>query len=496
MLRHGNVVAVEHFGMEADSLFMVMEWVHGVDACALLQRLHDRGQTLPIDAALFIVSEILAGLEYAHAKRDDQGRWLEIVHRDVTPHNVMVSFEGGVKLADFGIAKATSRLHQTQAGAIKGKVPYMAPEQARGLALDRRTDLFAVGVTAYELLAGRRPYVGASETECVFAMLSESRPKLRVLRSEVSAGVEAFVDKLLASAPEARFQDAGEALIALERECRPDSGQRTLKLLLRELYADEDFSTLSPRFANAASAAIEPQHALDATVPASAPFPHPAAGPHAAPPMSDDAPTTVRAAPFVAPPRGIAPPTREHRPVDLTPGPIAVVRVPHEAAALAKANSPRRTLSTATIVGVTLALGLGAGSLATRAVSSDVRAASATAASAAPPLRAEIRVATRPESTLAPDGGANEAHALAETIAPTQATPELATLSAVAEPWGFLRLDGGHTTETRATWRVPPGHHRVSATRMDVTITREVTLAPGTRQSVRIVFPMNRSPTP
>ena len=188
-LRHPNIVAVEHFGEHAGTLYMAMEWVHGVNLSELHKTVTASGRTIPTWAVCFILGEVLAGLHYAHAKVDARGQWLQIVHRDVSPHNVMVSFAGEVKLADFGIAKATSRLHQTAGAVIKGKVAYLAPEQATSGILDGRTDLFALGVTAYEMLAGCLPHQGPTPTAVLVAALHAQHRPLHTLRPDLPAGL-------------------------------------------------------------------------------------------------------------------------------------------------------------------------------------------------------------------------------------------------------------------------------------------------------------------
>ncbi|MFO0651984.1 MAG: serine/threonine-protein kinase [Polyangiales bacterium] len=248
-LRHSNIVAVDHFGTFEGALFMCSEWVHGVDARRLLTRLAELGRAMPVDAALFVVSEVLKALEYAHGKIDG-GAWLQIVHRDVSPHNVMISYSGDVKLTDFGIARATSRLHQTRGDMIKGKLAYMAPEQASGDLLDHRADLFAVGVVAYELLTGRRPFKGESDIDGVQRMLRGERVAISTHRADVSPEVERFVDTLMAISPDERFIDAGVALDELGQLPSVASGARSLQRLLREVYADVPFSTLPPRLAS------------------------------------------------------------------------------------------------------------------------------------------------------------------------------------------------------------------------------------------------------
>ncbi len=248
-LRHSNIVAVDDFGNHDGSLFMCSEWVHGVDASRLLARLSERGREMPFDAAMFIVAEVLRALEYAHGKIEN-GAWLQIVHRDVSPHNVMVSYSGDVKLTDFGIARASSRLHQTRGAMIKGKLAYMAPEQAAGDALDHRADLFAVGVVAYELLTGKRPFKGESDIDGVQRMLRGERLPIASHRADVPPAVEDFIDALLAAAPEERFIDSGVALDERGRTGALSSGARSLQRLIRELYAEVAFSTLPPRLAS------------------------------------------------------------------------------------------------------------------------------------------------------------------------------------------------------------------------------------------------------
>ena len=486
-LRHANIVAVEHFDMVDGTLFMAMEWVHGVDASKLLQRVKSHGRTLPLDAVLLIVRELLAALEYAHAKVDARGDCLKIVHRDVSPHNLLVSFHGNVKLTDFGIAKATSSLHHTLGGMIKGKVPYMSPEQATGAPVDRRADLFAVGVTAYELLTGELPHRGSDEFECVRNMLSERRQPLHGLRAEVPVEVEAIVNRLLELAPDERFQSASEALEALLSVPAILTGQRSLQQLLRVLYDDEAFSTLAPRFRHAAHAG-----AFDATVAAPRPiaFAHDAPRSLAAPAHDDDGPTTVRAPVRASARPTTAPTTRQHRPVDPTPGPIAVMRMPEVSTAAA---SPRasRSLAAVTAVGATLVLGVGAGSVGTVALQQRAASASATPADAL--------TSSQPESrSLVDADAATPAHLPApvtSAAAPAPAPPpQTATVTVTAVPWGMLTIDGQHLTETHATWRVTPGRHRISARRLDVALSREIVLTPGERQSLRIVFPTSRTP--
>lgn len=154
-LEHPNIVQVLDFG-DTPELFLVLEYVDGKSLSQLLETARRHGHRLPVPAAMFIVAEAAAGLDHAHRRTDDFGVALGIVHRDVTPSNVLISVEGAVKVGDFGVAKAADNLHRTEAGLALGKLPYMAPEQARGATIDRRVDVFALGVCLWEALTLER----------------------------------------------------------------------------------------------------------------------------------------------------------------------------------------------------------------------------------------------------------------------------------------------------------------------------------------------------
>src|SRR5262245_26827807 len=162
-LTHANIAQIYDLGKIDDSYFIALEFVWGKDLRTIFERARKRGEILPIALSCYVISRICEGLDYAHRKRDAQGDDLQIVHRDVSPQNLLVSYEGEVKIIDFGIAKAANKASKTQAGILKGKFGYMSPEQVRGLPLDRRSDIFSVGIVLYELLTGERLFLGESD---------------------------------------------------------------------------------------------------------------------------------------------------------------------------------------------------------------------------------------------------------------------------------------------------------------------------------------------
>ncbi len=170
-LHHANIVQIYDLGVIEESLFIAMEFVEGQDLRAIFDRLKKLKQPFPSDLAAFIASQALAGLDYAHRKTDAALRPLNIVHRDVSPPNLILSYEGEVKLIDFGIAKAASKASKTQAGILKGKFGYMSPEQVRGMKVDGRSDVFSISIILWEMLACRRLFVGDTD----FATLEKVR---------------------------------------------------------------------------------------------------------------------------------------------------------------------------------------------------------------------------------------------------------------------------------------------------------------------------------
>jgi serine/threonine protein kinase len=215
-LQHPNLVQMYDVGVVDGSYFIAMEYLHGEDVRSVMKTLVRKEDKLPIEHALNVVIGVASGLHYAHEKVGFDGKPLNIIHRDVTPQNIIVTFEGGVKLLDFGIAKASNRFGETRFGTLKGKVPYMSPEQCRGEPLDRRSDIFSFGIMLYELTLGRRLYQGASDFE-VLKQIVEGTVKLP---SEIDPGynrqLETIVMKALEKERDKRYQTAREMQAELE----------------------------------------------------------------------------------------------------------------------------------------------------------------------------------------------------------------------------------------------------------------------------------------
>ena len=148
-LQHANIAQIFDLGKVDDSFFIALEYVHGRDLRSIFDRMRNKGEIMPISMACYVTMQVCEGLDYAHNKRDAQGRELNLIHRDISPQNVLIGYEGECKLIDFGIAKAAGKASKTQAGILKGKFGYMSPEQVRGLPIDKRSDIFAVGIVLY-----------------------------------------------------------------------------------------------------------------------------------------------------------------------------------------------------------------------------------------------------------------------------------------------------------------------------------------------------------
>jgi serine/threonine protein kinase len=220
-LTHPNIVQIFDLGRIDTSYYIAMEYVHGRDLRTILKRAREKGVPMPQDLCLRIVSLVSSALEYAHRKKDDRGRAMQIVHRDVSPQNILISFEGEVKLTDFGIAKAATKASNTDRGALRGKLLYMSPEQAWGRAMDRRSDLFSLGIVLYEMITGQKPFLGGGTEMSILEMVRQCHIEPpRQLNPRIGESLNAVVTRALGREPDDRYQDAGEMHQALEKVLR------------------------------------------------------------------------------------------------------------------------------------------------------------------------------------------------------------------------------------------------------------------------------------
>jgi serine/threonine protein kinase len=239
-LHHSNVVQVFDIGAVDGQYFLSMELLQGQDGRHLM-RAAARAGGLPIEHALSIVMGVCAGLHYAHEHTVD-GKPLGLVHRDVSPQNVFVTYDGNVKLLDFGIARASSRLSQTRAGSLKGKIAYMSPEQCSGLPLDRRSDVFSASIFLWEMTTGRRLYTGDSDFEVMRKLREEDPPRPSTVGFAYPRALERIVLKGLQRDREQRYASAEELLLELEafaREARMPVSTVRLSKYMRELFRDD-----------------------------------------------------------------------------------------------------------------------------------------------------------------------------------------------------------------------------------------------------------------
>jgi serine/threonine-protein kinase len=222
-LSHPNVVQVFDVGSVEDTYFIAMEHVHGEDLRSIVRQMRKKGVVeFPLEHALSIVLGMCAGLAYAHEKRDLDGTPLNIVHRDISPQNVVVTFTGDVKVVDFGIAKSDARApgEETKNGRLKGKIPYMSPEQARGEVIDWRSDIFAAGVMLFELTTGKRLFKGTSEFDTLKLIVERDYPLPSQARLGFPRELEIIVMKALSKDREQRWQSAREMQAAIEEFVR------------------------------------------------------------------------------------------------------------------------------------------------------------------------------------------------------------------------------------------------------------------------------------
>ncbi|HEX9733354.1 MAG TPA: protein kinase [Thermoanaerobaculia bacterium] len=294
-LNHNNIIQIYDLGKVDEDFFIAMEYVDGMDLRTILNTARDTRRPLPMGLALLITSSVARALDYAHRKRDFDNRALGLVHRDVSPQNVLISFEGEIKLCDFGIVKAVAKASTTQMGALKGKLQYMSPEQAWGKPVDARSDVFSLGSVFFEMLTGTRLFSGESEIGVLDAVRECRLRPPRELVPAIPEEVDRIVRRALAKSPEERYQTAGEM-------------EEDLKQALHRLQPLPSQSELA-RYMHALAAAPEP-----AATP-----PEPAIA-------GADPARGEETAPAAAPPVPVLAPAEEKRPAAVAMAPAAARR--------------------------------------------------------------------------------------------------------------------------------------------------------------------------
>ena len=241
-LQHANIAQIFDLGKVDDSYFIALEYVNGRDLRGIFDDLRKRGQVMPAQQVCYLIMQLCEGLDYAHNKRDAQGRDLNLVHRDVSPQNVLIGYDGQVKLIDFGIAKAAGKASKTQAGILKGKFGYMSPEQVRGLPVDRRSDIFALGIVLYEMLTGERLFMGETD----FSTLEKVRNVEIVPPSSFNAGIPEKLERIVLKALEKNVEDRYQNAIDLHDDLQlfmhsvgQFSSRKDLSAWMKRTFAEE-----------------------------------------------------------------------------------------------------------------------------------------------------------------------------------------------------------------------------------------------------------------
>ncbi|MCK5688157.1 serine/threonine protein kinase [Myxococcota bacterium] len=229
LMHHPNIVQVYDLSKDGDSYYIAMEYVPGVTVADLLTERQKDNKILPVPVCLNIAFQMLKGLAYAHELVGTDGLPAGILHRDITPQNILVTQEGWVKVTDFGIAKARNELTNTGPGMIKGKLGYITPEQIAGSVADERIDIFAAGIVLWEMLSGTRLFKGNTEVETFHKVIACEIPHLSTYRTDVSPAIERVVRQALSKDPKTRFQSADEFGTALQKAISPQSTDDALK---------------------------------------------------------------------------------------------------------------------------------------------------------------------------------------------------------------------------------------------------------------------------
>lgn len=509
VLRHSNVVGILSFGEVAGNYFMALELVDGLDLRDLLRS--TPGRRLSADLVAFLALELAYALAYAHGVRE--GEIEGVVHRDISPANVLLSVHGEVKLADFGIAKAMRNHAATASGLVKGKIPYMAPEQMRAEAVDGRADLFSLGVTLYEALAGRRPFRGEHDVETMRLLLAGDRPSLAELAPDAPPALVQAIEGLIAIERDERTRSADELIEALAQVPPSPRAKPELAACVREASAGaHDVDALAKMDTELAPAPTQALPGVEAT-PSAAAVEVAAADAATRTSLARAQTPTEPISPGAeldaeAKPRGWAPaiPTRSEaaprrqRPWILPTlvavaalGAIAFAVSPGGVAAPAEPVTAATAASTAEVVEPPMP------AEPTHAVEEPAPATPPDAAFEDAPTPASRRGSSRadprppaptpaptPEPNPAPVGGvAVQAEAAPDAGAPVAPTGP-GRLQVMVIPWGEVWVDGDYMGRAPVTVSVEPGSHRVAAGVDAPTVTRRVRVRAGQTRRVEL----------
>jgi len=300
-LAHPNIAQIYDFGVIEGTYYIAMEHIPGEDLRAIITRLRERNAKIPVPIALRIMLDLCAGLEYAHSYTE-AGKPMGIIHRDISPANIMVSYHGTVKLLDFGIAKATSRISATRSGGLKGKLGFLSPEQISDNPIDARADVFCLGVTFYLLVANRHPWRRDTEVATMHAIVHDELPDPRAFRDNIPDDVVAIMTRALERDREQRFRSAAEMGAALQlalTKIAPGVGAADVASFMVALFGQEGMNERSniPNLVDATPTAMLRNRP-------SAPMPaiNPEAEEDTSPDGAEGGPTTLEMPMFKAPP--------------------------------------------------------------------------------------------------------------------------------------------------------------------------------------------------
>ena len=240
-LHHPNIVQIYDFGSIEGAYFIAMEYLSGKDLWIINEQAKRKNLPLSIEHDLYITSRICSALDYAHTLQDFHGNSLNIIHRDIGPQNIFLTYDGQIKIIDFGIAKAATQNTTTQEGSLKGKISYMSPEQARGDTIDHRSDIFSIGIVLYELVTGRKMYDG--DTVQAYSKAREARfEPAEKIRKDLHPGISKILDRALAKEPAQRYKSADQMRVhidALSLALSFRTGDRSLARYMMQLFSDE-----------------------------------------------------------------------------------------------------------------------------------------------------------------------------------------------------------------------------------------------------------------